>query len=276
MKYPHETFASLETIDNSILQGGLRTKKDKKIKNDKPLLTIITATFNSEKYLEECLLSLYNQNYSNYEHIIIDGGSTDRTIEIIKKYDDRITYWCSNKDKGIYDAFNKGMQLAKGKYLGFLNSDDKYTEKSLEILNDYINNYPEKDFFFGSVKKHWGILHGYKPYKIYWSWGFYSSHSTGFFIKRESAKIVGLYDLKYKFSSDYDYFFRMIVKKKLKGIGTKKSELFGIFRRGGYSSTINFYDHFLEEIRIRLDNNQNKFLVLLIFIYKYIKNISKL
>ena len=276
MEYPHEKFVSLETIENSILQGGLRTKKDKKTNNDKPLLTIITATFNSENYLEECLMSLYNQQYSNYEHIIIDGGSNDRTIEIIKKYEDRITYWCSNKDKGIYDAFNKGMQLAKGKYLGFLNSDDKYTEKSLEILNNYINNYPEKDFFFGSVKKHWGILHGYKPYKIYWSWGFYSSHSTGFFIKRESAKIVGLYNLKYKFSSDYDYFFRMIVKKKLKGLGTKKSELFGIFRRGGYSSTINFYDHFLEEIRIRLDNNQNKFLVLLIFIYKYIKNISKL
>jgi hypothetical protein len=168
------------------------------------------------------------------------------------------------------------MQLAKGKYLGFLNSDDKYTEKSLEILDRYIESYPDKDFIFGSVKKHWGTLYGYKPYKIYWSWGFYSSHSTGFFIKKESAKIVGLYNLKYKFSSDYDYFYRMIVKKKLKGIGTKKSELFGIFRRGGYSSKINFYDHFLEEIRIRLDNNQNKFLVLLIFIYKYIKNISKI
>lgn len=276
MEYPHEKFISLETINSSALQGGLRSKNEKNTKIYKPQLTIITATFNSEKYLEECLLSLYNQKYSDYEHIIIDGGSSDRTIEIIKKYEDKIAYWCSSKDKGIYDAFNKGMQLSKGKYLGFLNSDDKYTENSLEILNRYIENYPEKDFFFGSVKKHWGTLHGYKPYKIYWSWGFYSSHSTGFFIKRESAKKVGLYNLKYKFSSDYDYFFRMIVKKKLKGIGTKKSELFGIFRRGGYSSTINFYDHFIEEIRIRLDNNQNKFLVLLIFIYKYIKNITKL
>ena len=276
MKYSCENFTSLETIENSKLQGGLRLQTNKKIVSEKPLLTIITATFNSEKYLEECLLSLYNQNYSNYEHIVVDGGSTDRTVDIIKKYEHKIAYWCSKSDSGIYDAFNKGMQLAKGKYLGFLNSDDKYTEKSLEILNKYIASYPNIDFFFGSVKKHWGTLYGYKPYKIYWSWGFYSSHSTGFFIKRESAKIVGLYNLKYKFSSDYDYFFRMIVKKKLKGIGTKKSELFGIFRRGGYSSKINFFDHFLEEIRIRLDNNQNKFLVLLIFIYKYIKNISKL
>jgi len=119
-------------------------------------------------------------------------------------------------------------------------------------------------------------LYGYKPYKIYWSWGFYSSHSTGFFIKTSSAKKVGLYNLKYKYSSDYDYFYRMIVKKKLNGIGTNKNEIFGTFRRGGYSSTINFFDHFKEEIQIRLDNGQNRILVLMIFIYKYLKNITKI
>ncbi len=68
----------------------------------------------------------------------------------------------------------------------------------------------------------------------------------------------------------------MIVKKKLKGIGTKKEEIFGTFRRGGFSSKIKFFEHFTEEIKIRIDNNQNKFLVLLIFIYKYLKNITKI
>ena len=86
---------------------------------------------------------------------------------------------------------------------------------------------------------------------------------------------MGLYNLKYKYSSDYDYFFRMIVKHKMKGMATKK-ELFGTFRRGGYSSQINFYDHFMEEIKIRLDNKQNRLLVLLIFIYKFLKHIKKL
>ena len=197
-------------------------------------------------------------------------------MEIIKKNDENIDYWISKKDKGIYDAFNLGMKLAKGDYLGFLNSDDRFTHEAFATLKKYILNFPDKDFIFGAVKKHWGILYGYKPYKIFWSWGFYSSHSTGFFIKTNSAKKVGLYNLKYKYSADYDYFFRMIVKNKLKGVGTKKNELFGIFRRGGFSSTIKFRDHFFEEISIRLDNNQNRLLVLIIFLYKYLKNLRKI
>lgn len=273
----NEKFESIEKLSGVTQEGGLRTKKIfKSSENNKPLITIITAVYNNESYLEECIKSLHNQKYKNFEHIILDGGSTDKTLDIIKKYEDKIDYWCSKKDNGIYDAFNNGMKLAKGDYLGFLNSDDVYTENALEILNLYIKNNPSKDFFFGAVKKHWGILYGYKPYKIHWSWAFYSSHSTGFFIKNEAAKKVGLYNLKYKYSADYDYFFRMIVKKKLNGLGTKKNELFGIFRRGGFSSRINFFDHFIEEIRIRLDNGQNKILVLFIFIYKFLKNIKKL
>tara|TARA_B100000767_G_C19734501_1_gene523292 strand:- start:987 stop:1817 length:831 start_codon:yes stop_codon:yes gene_type:complete len=268
---------TLDRWPNVNEEGGLRLKEDQiSQKQNRPLITIITVVYNNEKYLEECLKSLYSQKEKNFEHIIIDGSSSDNTIKIIKKFQNKIDYWFSQKDLGIYDAFNKGMILARGKYLGFLNSDDILTLNSLKILKEYINKYPEKDFIFGSVKKHWGILHGYKPYKIYWSWGFYSSHSTGFYIKTESAKKVGLYNLKYKYSADYDYFFRMIVKNKLKGIATKKDELLGVFRRGGFSSTIDFYSHFCEEIKIRIDNRQNKFLILIIFIYKFIKNIKKL
>ena len=268
---------NLKILDSAEKDGGLRTKKIfKSSLPNKPLITIITAVLNNEKYLEESILSLHKQKYNNYEHIIVDGGSKDQTLNIIKKYEDKIDYWCSKKDRGIYDAFNIGMKLSAGDYIGFLNSDDYFSDDALDILEKYITKYPEKDFIFGSVKKHWGILHGYKPYKIYWSWGFYSSHSTGFFIKTDAAKKVGPYNLKYKYSSDYDYFFRMIVKKKLIGIGTKKEEIFGTFRRGGFSSKVKFFDHFMEEIKIRLDNNQNKFLILLIFIYKYLKNISKI
>ena len=270
-------FEHINFIENPILDGGLRKKQIiKKSQKDKPLVTIITAVFNGEKYLEECIKSLHNQKYDNIEHIIIDGGSTDKTIEIIKKYENKIDYWCQKKDQGIYDAFNIGMKLAKGDYIGFLNSDDTYAEHAFVYLLNYLEKFPDKDFIFGSVKKHWGVLYGYRPYKIRWSWGFYSSHSTGFFIKSKSANEVGLYSLKYKFSSDYDYFYRMIVKHKLKGIGTKKNELFGYFRRGGFSSTISFREHFFEEINIRLDNKQNKILVLLIFIYKFLKHFKRI
>ena len=216
-------FENIDFAENVIEHGGNRVKKlFKESKKDNPLITIITTVLNGEKYLEESIQSLHNQNYSNIEHIVIDAGSKDNSLNIIKKYDDKIDYWCQKKDKGIYDGFNLGMKLAKGDYIGFLNSDDIYTNNAFDHLLKYIKNYPDKDFIFGSVKKHWGVLHGYKPKKISYSWGFYSSHSTGFFIKLQSAKKVGLYNLKYKYSSDYDYFYRMIVKCKLQGIGTKK------------------------------------------------------
>ena len=241
-----------------------------------PLISIITVVFNNVSHLQKTLNSIYKQKYKNYELIVIDGGSSDGTLQIIKNNKKKIDKWVSEKDKGIYDAFNKGMDLAEGDYIGFVNSDDILLPNALKILKKYIYNYPEIDFFFGAVKKHWGILHGYRPWKIKFSWGFYSSHSTGFFIKLSSARIVGKYNLKYKYSSDYDYFYRMIVKKKLKGIGTKKNELFGIFRRGGFSSTISFKDHFREEIKIRKDNGQSVFVLIIIIVYKSIKNFKKI
>jgi glycosyltransferase involved in cell wall biosynthesis len=256
----------------------LNLKSNKKILmvNNPPLISIITVVFNNASHIQKTLNSIYKQHYTNYELIVIDGGSTDGTLQIIKKNKNKINFWISEKDKGIYDAFNKGIKYAKGDYVGFVNSDDVLLPKAIKILTKYIIRYPEKDFFFGAVKKHWGVLHGYKPWKIFFSWGFYSSHSTGFFIKLKSAKKVGKYNLKYKYSADYDYFFRMIVKKKLKGVATKKDELFGIFRRGGFSSTISFKDHFKEEIRIRKDNGQSFFILAIIIIYKSLKNIRRL
>lgn len=244
--------------------------------NPKPLISIITVCFNSEKTITNTIESVINQKYKNIEFIIIDGKSTDETFSIIQKYKANITKIISEKDNGIYDAFNKGLELATGDLIGFVNSDDILTPNALELLIKYYNKYPTMDFIFGAVKKHWGILYGYKPWKIHFSWGFYSSHSTGFFIKKHAAKIVGFYNTKYKYSADYDYFYRMIVKHKLRGVGTKKNELFGIFSRGGFSSKINFFDHFAECTKIRLDNGQNKIIVLLTIIFKFITNIKRL
>jgi glycosyltransferase involved in cell wall biosynthesis len=242
----------------------------------KPIFSIITVVLNGEKFLRETIESVKNQSFKDYEYIIIDGGSTDKTLDIIKEYSEHIDFWISEKDLGLYDAFNKGILMAKGKYIGIINSDDIYTINALKIINQYFSNNLEIDFVFGSVKKHWGILHGYRPKKIYYSWGFYSSHSTGFFIKKESANKVGLYDLRYKYHADYDFFFRMIVKNKLKGMATRKDEVTGVFRRGGFSSKIPFRKLFFEELKIRYNNNQNLILIFVIFIHKFFKNIKKL
>jgi glycosyltransferase involved in cell wall biosynthesis len=242
----------------------------------KPIFSIITVVLNGEKFLRETIESVKNQSFKDYEYIIIDGGSTDKTLDVINEYSEHIDFWISEKDFGLYDAFNKGILMAKGKYIGIINSDDLYTVNALEIINEYFYNNPKIDFVFGSVKKHWGILHGYRPKKIYYSWGFYSSHSTGFFIKKESANKVGLYDLRYKYHADYDFFFRMIVKNKLKGMATRKDEVTGVFRRGGFSSKIPFRKLFFEELKIRYNNDQNLILIFIIFIHKFFKNIKKL
>lgn len=241
-----------------------------------PLITIITVVLNDEENIEKTILSVLNQKYKNIQYVIIDGESKDRTKNIIEKYRNNIDTFISEKDKGIYDAFNKGLSYAKGDLIGFVNSGDTLTEDSLLYLSKYYNLYEDKDFFFGAVKKHWGILHGYKKWIIHFSWGFYSSHSTGFYIKKDAAKVVGEYNLKYKYSSDYDYFYRMIIKHKLKGVGTKKNELFGVFKRGGFSSSISCFDHMMECTRIRLDNGQNKLMVLLTLIIKFIFNYKRL
>ena len=244
--------------------------------NKNPKITIITACKNSSLTIEETIKSVIAQKYNNIEYIIIDGKSDDNTLSIIDKYKQHIHLIISESDKGIYDAFNKGLNLASGDLIGFVNSDDVLTENAMNILVNYYLKYPKVDFIFGSVKKHWGILHGFKPWKIFFTWNFYTSHSTGFFIKKESANKIGEYSLKYKFSADYDYFYRMIVKYKMKGVATKKDEIFGIFRRGGFSSSINFIDHMFESTKIRIDNGQNKIIVLFTFLFKYLCNLKRI
>ena len=241
----------------------------------KKKISIITVTKNSEKYLEKNILSVYKQKYKNYEHIIIDGKSTDKTINIINKHKNKIKYFISEKDRGLYDAMNKGIKKSSGDIIGILNSDDIYYNDTLEIVNKYFNIYKKLDFLFGSVFKH-RLLYGYYPQRIKWSFGFYSTHSIGFFIKKEAHKKVGYYNIKYKYSADYDLFYRLIVKKKMNGMATKKSEVFGKFRRGGLSSRIRYIDFLKECTQIRLDNKQNFFIVYAIFFARLLRNFKKI
>ena len=236
--------------------------------------SIITVTKNSEKYLEKNILSLRKQIYKNYEHIIIDSNSTDKTKSILRKYKSGLKILSEN-DKGLYYAMNKGIKLSSGQVIGILNSDDFYYPKALKIINDYFTKMPDIDFVFGSTIKYKKIMSGFYPWKIHWTFGFYTTHSVGFFIKTQSQKKLGFYNTKFKYSSDYDLFYRMIVKEKMKGISTKKKEIIGFFKSGSYSSKFTFLEHLFEETQIRLDNNQNRIIILLIFIIHFLKNLNK-
>ena len=238
-------------------------------------ISIITVVKNNKDTIEKNILSLLNQSYKNFEHIIIDGGSKDGTIEVINKYKENIKYFISEKDNGIYDAMNKGINKAEGDIIGILNADDYYFSNALEIVKNYFEKYKEIDFLFGSVKKH-TLQYGFHPKKILWTFGFYTSHSVGFFIKSTAQKKLGHYNIKYKYSSDYDLFFRMIVKFKMKGMATNKSEIMGQFGLSGLSSRLKYIDYLNENTQIRLDNGQNKFIVWCIHYLRFLKRIFRI
>ncbi len=115
------------------IEGGLRTRVhfDKKSKPGKPLVTIITVVYNGVQHLEHTIRSVLGQTYDNIEYIIIDGGSTDGTLDIIKRFDDKIAYSLSEPDTGIYDAMNKGIDLATGDWINFMNAGDRFYQTDI-------------------------------------------------------------------------------------------------------------------------------------------------
>lgn len=120
-----------------MFSGGQRTKGIiKKSQENLPLITVITVVRNGEETLEETILSVINQTYTNIEYIIIDGASTDGTLGIIKKYEEKIDYWTSEPDYGIYDAMNKGILLSTGEWINFMNSGDSFY--SLQVINEIL------------------------------------------------------------------------------------------------------------------------------------------
>lgn len=116
--------------------------------NPQPLVSIVTPSFNKGPYIEETIQSIKNQRYPNIEHIVMDGGSTDETLAILKKYEDRLT-WISEPDKGQSDAINKGWKRARGDILAYLNADDCYTPDAVEIAVAYFNEHPDVGMVYG-------------------------------------------------------------------------------------------------------------------------------
>ena len=114
-------------------------------------ISIVTPSYNQSQFLERTILSVLNQNYPNLEYLIIDGGSTDGSVEIIRKYEKYLAYWVSEKDNGQADAINRGFQKSTGKILAWLNSDDIYLPGTLLKVSETFNKNPEVDLIFSNI-----------------------------------------------------------------------------------------------------------------------------
>ncbi len=247
---------------------------------DKPLFSIITVVKNDEKNIQKTIESILNQKFKNFEYIIVDGKSEDSTISIINKYNDKINHIVSEHDDGIYFAMNKGVKIASGEFIVYVNSGDTLTVDALKIIQRKINERPNVDFVFGTVKRHYTkdtlIKYGFNKKKLIYNFDFATSHSTGFYLRRSKFEKIGFFNTKFKCSADYDVYYKLIIIENLEGVYTDKNELVGEVSSGGFSSKISFFDHLLEETKIRIDNHQNIILIVLIFINALIKKIFKI
>lgn len=201
-----------------------------------PKISIITVCFNSVHHLEEAIRSVVNQPYPNKEYIVIDGGSTDGTLEIIKKYKDEITYFVSEPDNGISDAFNKGIKKATGNLIGICNSDDVLAddilskvastyEDGIDIyrLNEKIRDFETGEEFLLVPT----LVFGVTPYNA-------QPCHMGCFITKQAYQKFGAYDVNFKYCMDVELLRRFTYKgAKYKYV----NEICGYFRKGGASGS---------------------------------------
>jgi glycosyltransferase involved in cell wall biosynthesis len=180
--------------------------------NQQPKISVVTVCYNAVSSLEKTILSVLNQTYSNVEYIVIDGGSKDGTVDIIKNYKDRLAYWISEPDDGIYDAMNKGIKVATGDYINFMNSDDWFTEAdSLKRFIMSMATSEDIDIFYGDTYSMFGTGRRFCPaeslknikYRLTFS------HQAAF-IKLPLMK-ERMYNLKYKLAADYDFFLKAYI-----------------------------------------------------------------
>jgi len=220
-----------------------------------PLISIITIVYNGAQFLEQTIQSVINQGYENIEYIIVDGGSTDGTLEIVARYEDYIDRWVSEIDEGIYDALNKGIALARGSLIGAIHSNDLYAAGAVETLVKNALEFPEKSFFHGRItyvddNRVW--LLG-KPIKQSWEMVVFGNfYHPSCFVRKSVYEESGAFKLTYPIAADYD----LAVRFWKAGVPFHYiNQNFSFFRLGGLSS--NLYQNQWERHLIRIENGEN-------------------
>lgn len=192
------------------MEGGIKTKGiNKQSEPGKPLVSVITVVLNGEKHLEQTIKSALSQSYNNIEYIIIDGQSTDNTLDIIKKYETEIDYWLSEKDGGIYYAMNKGINLAKGEIIGILNADDFYSPDAvLDIVDASLTS--GASIFHGDII----LQNNDRQTRMQPDIGKMMQQPSVFhptcFVRKAVYENIGTFNTSYKISADYDFLLRCL------------------------------------------------------------------
>jgi len=209
----------------SRLEGGKRLSGQyaQKEQTDEPVISIITVVYNNRDFLEKTIKSIVFQTYPKIEYIIIDGNSTDGTLDLITSYNDKIAYWISEKDVGIYDAMNKGLSYATGDYVWFINAGDQINQP--DTLQAIIKNDPAIDVYYGDTMlidendNFLGMRRLRPPRNLTWKslgMGLVVCHQA-LIIKRA---LVGEYNLKYLIAADFDWVMNAL-KKSTEILNTK-------------------------------------------------------
>jgi glycosyltransferase involved in cell wall biosynthesis len=234
-------------------------------------LSIITVTLNSEKYLEETIRSVISQDYKNFEYFIVDGGSTDATLKIIKKYEKYLSGWISEPDLGMYDAINKGIRRTVGDIIGIINSDDYYFPGAFtKAVKAFQDESLDQYIFWGDVLYEDGEIAGWRDWNL--TRGAFAPHPS-MFCPRRIYERIGLYSLNYKLLGDYDFMYRAIHKHGIKPLYLREPIAF--FRSGGMASK-NILHSLFDELKVKLRYRQSPFIAIPMFLLKILKNSPKI
>ncbi len=184
-------------------------------RSERPLVSIITPSYNQGRYLEQTMLSVLQQDYPRIEYIVIDGGSTDNSLDVIKKYSGRLAYWVSVKDKGQTDALNKGFLRATGEILAWLNSDDVHNPGAVSAAVDYLQSHPDVGMVYGDLDFidendiHVGKFKAAQTDLAKLKRGFVHIPQPAAFFRAEFWREVGPLDPTFYFAMDYDLWVRL-------------------------------------------------------------------